>query len=935
MDPRKAPPLDSRSERSSSAQRVADECLRRRLAGESVPDEEIIASHPDLMPDLEQALRTLALVQKAVQRGREASSRGSASPAEPRGAATLELPLDSFSGYEITGEVCRGGQAVVYRATQTATDRDVAIKVMREGPFSGPADHARFDREVHILGQLSHPNIVTIHDSGETAGHFFYTMDYISGLPLDVHVASRQFSVDDSLRLFVKICDAVNVAHLRGIIHRDLKPSNIRVDTTGNPYILDFGLAKLAPHEADAAAMTMTGQFVGSLQWASPEQTEGSPSRIDLRTDVYSLGVILYQILTGRFPYDVTGTMREVMDRILTAEPTRPGTIRRQINDEVETIVLKCLTKERERRYQTAGELARDIRHYLANEPIEAKRDSFAYVLGKHLRRYKLPVAIATAFVTVVTVGFITSLTFWGRAVVERDRAAAAQHATEREAAKAAAINEFLQGMLASVDPSGPHGREVTVREVLDEAARTIDSGSLDDQPEVAAAVHLTLGCTYAELAYYEEAESHLQTALRLRTALFGDVHLDVAECSSALATLFADTGDYDQTERLHRRALAIRRERLGDEHVEVAESLANLGVVLRLRGDYAASEALLREALEMNRRLLGHDDQRVAIDLNCLADLLNEKGDYVGAEPLYREALNMCRRLLGDEHLHVADCLNSLGILLLEKHDYRGAEPLLREALAIRRKALGDEHPAVGSGLSNLGACVHRLGRLDEAERLLRDGLEIKRALLGDHHPSLGSTLATLGIVLCERGKYAEAEPLQREALAIDREVLGDAHPSTAISLFNLAAPLGLRGDWAGAEPLLRDALAIQRDALPDGHPRTCMTLEGLGTALLEQGKFVEAETVLREGLDALGTTLPKRHWLIARVKSRLGASIAGQGRFEEAEPWLLAGGAGMPEDHEMLRRLIEFYEAWGQSEQADRWRAKLPATRPGEDGD
>lgn len=264
------------------------------------------------------------------------------------GSSTLSS--DSFEGYDLVREIHRGGQGVVYQAIQHSTNRKVAIKVLKEGPFAGPADKARFEREIQILGQLQHPNIVTIHDSGSEAGRFYFVMDYIRGQPLDVFVASGDRSIDDLLLLFGRICDAVNAAHLRGVIHRDLKPSNIRVDENGEPHVLDFGLAKVSADDANdvprQVTMTVTGQFIGSLPWASPEQVDGSAHCVDVRTDVYSLGVILFHMLTGRFPYNVAENMRNVVDNILTVESPKPSSIRRQINDEVDTIVLKCLCKE-------------------------------------------------------------------------------------------------------------------------------------------------------------------------------------------------------------------------------------------------------------------------------------------------------------------------------------------------------------------------------------------------------------------------------------------------------------------------------------------------------------------------------------------------------------------------------------------------------------
>lgn len=316
-------------------------------------------------------------------------------------------PSTLVPGYRILREIHRGGQGVVYEAKQLGTGRNVAIKVMHEGRFIGPRARERFQQEVRLLARLKHPNIVTIHDSGVVDGGHYFVMDYIQGEPLDAHIARTAPSVEDTLRLFLRICEAVNAAHLRGVLHRDLKPSNIRIDEQGEPHILDFGLAKYVAENDDATRakeMTITGQFVGSLPWASPEQVDGAPESIDLRTDVYSLGVVLYQALTGQFPYMVMGKMREVVNRILDAEPVGPSRRSKEIDHEVETIVLKCLAKNPERRYQSAGELARDVQRYLANEAIEAKRDSTLYVLRKRLRRYRAAVVGGAAFVLLLAI---------------------------------------------------------------------------------------------------------------------------------------------------------------------------------------------------------------------------------------------------------------------------------------------------------------------------------------------------------------------------------------------------------------------------------------------------------------------------------------------------------------------------------------------------
>lgn len=445
---------------------VADDRLREDIAACVA---ELTAARLTTADDLARRLR--ALPQRPVNRpsALDVTEAASDAPLSGRSASamvtfkddSIAALRDAFPGYQIIRELHRGGQGVVYQAHQKATNRKVAIKVLREGPFAGAADKARFDREVRVLAQLNHPNIVAIHDSGEAAAGCFFVMDYIAGSALDEHVealsrrsgsvrgseVSRRRSlrgrtagrgtIEDTLRLFVKICSAVNAAHLRGIVHRDLKPSNVRVDADGEPRILDFGLAKTGMDlaaEAQPAAVTVTGQFVGSLPWASPEQAEGRPDLIAPTTDVYALGVMMYQLLTGQFPYVVAGNMRDVLTNILMAEPIRPSAVRRQIDDEVSTILLKCLAKERQRRYQNAGELCRDLEHYLAGEPIEAKRDSALYVVRKKLRRHRTAAAV-TLVIVLVAVGGVMAVQAVRRAG-ERQLAELQRYYEQRSAAE-------------------------------------------------------------------------------------------------------------------------------------------------------------------------------------------------------------------------------------------------------------------------------------------------------------------------------------------------------------------------------------------------------------------------------------------------------------------------------------------------------------------
>ena len=351
----------------------------------------------------------------------------SRTPASPG----LDPNLQVIEGYEILEEIGRGGMGVVYKARQAGTKRTVALKVMLDGPLASDSVRRRFEREIELAASLSHPNVVAIHDSGLSHGHYYFAMDYIEGQRLDRYIKSHDLPIDPRLRLMQKICLAVNYAHQRGVIHRDLKPSNILVDTDGEPHILDFGLAKTmeSSPQAESLLLSISGEVLGTLPYMAPEQAAGQQRDVDSRTDVYTLGVILYELLTGKYPYPVAGQMAEVLRNIAEAEPARPSTIYRAIRNDLETIVLKTLSKDKEQRYDSAGALAADIGRYMAGEAIEAKRDSGWYVFRKTLRRYKVPVGVAAGLLLSAIVVAVAMSSLYTQA--ERERRLAQASRTE------------------------------------------------------------------------------------------------------------------------------------------------------------------------------------------------------------------------------------------------------------------------------------------------------------------------------------------------------------------------------------------------------------------------------------------------------------------------------------------------------------------------
>jgi serine/threonine protein kinase len=666
-----------------------------------------------------------ALVEAALREAASSSKPSQApSPHQPSvrarlGGSPFTLPpADTFPGYELLRELHRGGQGVVYQAIQKTTRRKVAIKVMREGPFASQREHARFEREAQILGQLNHPGIVAIHDSGVThQGLSYFVMDYISGAPLDVYMSSVKGSVEDALRMLVQVCEAVSAAHLKGIIHRDLKPGNILVDGEGHPHILDFGLAKVAGGDttggnggAGLQLMTITGQFLGSMPWASPEQAEGRTEKVDVRTDVYSLGVIAYQVLTGRFPYEVIGNMREVLDNILTVQPTPLRKIKKQIDEDVERIVLKCLAKERERRYQSAAELVRDIHHYLNKEPIEARRDSLTYVVGMHLRRHKLAVAIILPFIIAAAAGSVTSAIMWGRAV--------------REKAEASALNHFLERNLKAADPHNAHDNTLTVVQMLENAGEQLKRGELDSQPAVNAAAHEWIGRTFLTVREPAKSEEHLRAALTIREHLYGQKDLSVAEVRASLGRALIEQRRYLEADNYLSQALAVQERRLKPDDKVLALTLNDIAVLRQHEGKLDEALKLFDRVIAIHRK----DGDRAALarELFNKAALLDDQDKLQNAEDCYTESRQLQTEISKDKSRDpdVAFVLTGYGWNLINQGRACEAVPLLEEARNIRALILQEKdwyRPWTDSLLGEaLAHCSAAVDRAPEAESLL-----------------------------------------------------------------------------------------------------------------------------------------------------------------------------------------------------------------------
>ncbi len=837
--------------------------------------------------------------------------------------ASLALPAQ-FGHYRILRAIGEGGMGTVYEAEQEKPRRTVALKVIRPG-FASPHALRRFEQESQVLGHLQHPGIAQIYEAGTTDAGYgpqpFFAMEFIRGRTLLEHAEAARLGTRARLELFVKVCDAVQHAHEKSIIHRDLKPGNIMVDASGQPKVLDFGVARATDSDLQATMQTDVGQLVGTLPYMSPEQVAADPSLLDLRSDVYALGVVLYELLAGQRPYAIDKMMLHEAVRVIREEDPAPlSSIDKSLRGDVETIVARALEKEKERRYASAADLAADIRRFLSHQPIVARRPSATYQLGKFARRNRVLMGgVVTVFV-VMAVG--AGLSTWqavratraeqlartneATARSEAERAQREADRAKQEALKAEAVNMFLRDMLGSANPKNVtredlvKGREVTVVQVLAEAVKRLDAGTLKDQPVIEAAVRQTIGNTYKDLGEYSAAETNLRIALDIRGNVLGEDHAEVAESLDGLAGLLSIQGKLSEAEPLSRQALAIRVKAFGEEHPDVAKSLNNLAELLASEGKAEEAEAMYRRALAMERALLGQEHRDVATTLHNLATLLQSQGRPAEAEPLFREALAMRRALVGDEHPDVASTLHSLAFLLKAQGQLGEAEGVMREVVAIRRKQMGSDHSFLAASLTNLA------------------------------------------VILRDEGKLADAEPLIREALAIQRKALGADHADVGASLYNLAKLLQAQGRLADAEPIAREALANHRRVLPANHPTLAAVMCGLGSVLTDLGKADEAEPMLREAMGILDNSLPKGDWQRAQAKSLLGGAILGQGKFAEAEPFLLEGSVALMDNpgvsadrrQRAIERVIRLYEAWdaaepgaGRAEKATEWRTRLVA--------
>lgn len=805
----------------------------------------------------------------------------------------------------------RGGMGTVYlvERSEGGFRQHGAMKLLRAGADSDEFLR-RFEQERQILATLNHEGIARLLDGGrDPQGRPYLVMEYVEGEPIDRACDRDRLSVDQRVALFVQVAQAVAYAHRNLIAHRDIKPGNIIVGADGKAKLLDFGIAKaLADEPLGEEPLTRTALRVFTPDYATPEQVHGQPA--STATDVYQLGLLLYELLTGQRAQRVTDMSQQTLENaICRAEPVRPServagddaaaaarqstpsALRRKLRGDLDNIVLKALRKEPERRYASAIAMVEDLERWRQGRPVRARPETWGYRTGKFVRRHAWAVAAGVAIVAMIA-GYAVTVTIQANALArERDRAQA-------EAAKALQVKTLVLRVFEGANPDASGSAQLTARELLDRGWAAIER-ELGGQPDVQIELLDAVGEAYRQLGVYDRAEALFARSLQIARGESSRQPLLLARALRSRGRVRSDSGDYAAAETDLRDALARYRKAFGKDQEDIAATLADLARLLDLRGDFAGSETLYREALAMYRTLHGERHLRVADTLGDLGMILRRQGDYAGAEPLLSQSLSLRRQLLPAQHPEIAYVLTDLAQVRNDLGEYDSAEALYREALASMQASLGADHPHVALTMITLARVLKTRRDFDGARDLLLRALDIRRKALGERHPSIALNLNDIGQTWLEASdsgasgsepgnpasaQLAQAERYYREAL----DIYPADNPGRWMVVYNLGQVAEKRGNLVGAERQYREALVGQRKHYGDEHDRVGMQLNRLGIVLYRQKRLDEAETAMRQALAIYRKRLAAGHQRFAVVLVPLGRLLIERGRAEEAEPLL-----------------------------------------------
>lgn len=802
-----------------------------------------------------------------------------------------------IGSYRLVRRLGEGGMGVVFLAERVDDQfrQHVAIKLVRRNLVSRHVE-GRLRLERQILATLDHPNIARLFDGGTTTdGTPYIVMEYIDGEPIDTYCDKRRLPIEGRLRLFRTVCSAVHRAHQNLIVHRDLKPSNILVTADGIPKLLDFGIAKLLDDQPmmHTMAVTQADYRVMTPDHASPEQIRGEP--VTTASDIYVLGVLLYELLCGYRPFSIKARRLAELERAICEDtPTSPSEaiasratgvdevaadrgvsaakLRRQLSGDLDNIIAMAMRKEPQRRYSSAEQLSADIAFYLEGKPVLARADTWAYRASKFVQRHAVVVGLSAAFLSLLMGFSVTTYTQSQRLARERDLVAQQRTRAETERGRAEEVSLFLRDLFKLSDPSEARGNDVKAREILDRGALRVTT-ELRRQPELQATLLDTIGQVYLNLGLVTDAQPLVEQAFSIRRALFGPDNLVVATSLSSLADIALQKGELEKAETYVREGLAINSKLTRADSLETAGSRCYLGVIHQRKSELAEAERYLRECLKTYETQLGDTDQRITIPLDNLARVLSIQGDYTNAEQLYRKALTIDRATVGQDHPGYIQHLHNLATVLQGKGEIGPAEELYEEAIAAYRRVLGAEHPETIDALSNYGLLKLASGELDEAARIFANVVALNRKARGDRHVFVGQDIARLAEVLAAKGQLRQAEQLFQEALTIYQETWQADNGYIATALMKLGRTFILDGQAGKAEPFLRRALTHWNDELGVQSFEYGMTQACLGKSLAMQGEIPEGRRLLEAG----HTTIVARRGIKDQNAQLTGAWLAG----------------------------------------------------------
>jgi eukaryotic-like serine/threonine-protein kinase len=771
--------------------------------------------------------------------------------------------------FQLVRKLGEGGMGQVWLAEQTSpVRRQVALKLIKAGMYDESVVR-RFQSERQSLALMDHPAIAKVFDAGATPqGQPYFVMEYVPGLPITEYCDRKKLKIGARLELFIQACEGVQHAHQKAIVHRDLKPANIlvlEVDGRPVPRIIDFGLAKVATVQVGASLFTQLGHFVGTPEFMSPEQADPSSQDIDTRSDVYSLGVILYVLLAGSLPFDTKPGQRPSLDELLRKlreeEPPRPSTkagahrdtlaanaaargtephqLLSLLRGDLDSIAMKALEKDRTRRYGAPSELAADIRRYLNHEAVTARPASGGYRLRKYARRHRVAVTVAAGLILLLAAFSILQAIQLRRITQERDRANR--------------ITDFMTGLFNTPDPSEARGSTVTAREILDKASKDMGSALVKD-PEVQSQLMYVMARTYGNLGLYSRADKLAKAALDARTSLLGRDDARTLASMTLMGWILDKEGREAEAEKMERQALAGERRILGSQDPLTLQTEDDLGLILLHGGHYDEEEKLEREAIGIETRVLGQDNAQTMQSMNHLGVSLLLQSRFAEAEQVYRRLLDVERRTLGPDHPETLKAMANLSTSLQGQDRFAEAEPLYREALAIQQRVLGPEHQNTLRAMFNLAGLLALEGRLADSENLLRKTLAIQSRTLGPEYSDTLGSQANLADLLLKEGHVHDAEKLLRETLDARRRVLGPGKPLTLRTQSFLAEILIREGQYAEAEKLARQAFEVQVRSPGPQNPQTLYTLLQMGRAMALSHRYAEAKKLFQEAIEKGG---------------------------------------------------------------------------------